>query len=472
MKNQDSLKIRIDQALLELGYLPVDGALKELLLPLAGKKITIAVEGNKPCECRLNAKATFLRGKGLREAVKKTGASNFAAALVEDATLLLTPDAPACPAGAGAGKAPEGNRDVRVPGREAEGPPAAEKVRPGDRNRASFRLPEKKTPRPVDGPPRGSKTKKLEKDAGRPDRPANQARRRAGAGEAGESLSDLIDRITTELEKRRPRRRVAEGGTVPPPEPVQQPNKRSGLPEPVQQLSKKSEPPEPAQRLPERNGPPAQTGEAETAGNPAGPERREDTPLLLKIPPPKVTFFPKEDVAVIKLAESGTASPASDLYLHRQALAMLLSPGFDTLLSINAARDIQLLDYQLATVRHVLKNLRGRALLCDEVGMGKTIEAGLIALEYIMRGLVRRVLVLAPPSLVEQWRLEMQARFNLDFVTYDAPAFKSDPQPWTSFPRIIASIDTACSVPSSCITRWPAPWNPRYAPFAASPPSG
>lgn len=75
--------------------------------------------------------------------------------------------------------------------------------------------------------------------------------------------------------------------------------------------------------------------------------------------------------------------------------------------------------------------------------MGKTVEAGLITLEYIMRGLVRRVLVLAPPSLVEQWREEMQSKFNLDFVVYDSPEFKSHPNPWEEFPRIIASIDTA-----------------------------
>ena len=112
-------------------------------------------------------------------------------------------------------------------------------------------------------------------------------------------------------------------------------------------------------------------------------------------------------------------------------------------MSLNAARHLQPLDYQLKTARHVLMNLRGRALLCDEVGMGKTVEAGLIALEYILRGLVRRVLVLTPPSLVEQWQEEMRSKFNLDFVVYDSAEFKAHPDPWATFPRIIASIDTA-----------------------------
>jgi SNF2 family DNA or RNA helicase len=160
-------------------------------------------------------------------------------------------------------------------------------------------------------------------------------------------------------------------------------------------------------------------------------------------PQVKVTFFPEKDNLILKLVKNGTNSPLADLYLHRQALNLLFSPGFEVLLSVKAARNIQLLDYQLATVHHVLKYLRGRALLCDEVGLGKTIEAGLIIMEYLLRGLVRRVLVLTPPSLVEQWRLEMQTKFNLDFVPYDAPLFKSTPLPWANFPYIIASLDTA-----------------------------
>jgi len=166
-------------------------------------------------------------------------------------------------------------------------------------------------------------------------------------------------------------------------------------------------------------------------------------PPEIEAPPIKVTFAPEADAAVLNLAVSGAISPPADLFLHRQALGLLLAPGFDTLLSPGAARDIRMLDYQLATVRHVLNNLRGRALLCDEVGLGKTIEAGLIMMEYILRGLARHVLVLTPPSLVEQWRLELQTKFNLDFITYDAPQFRSAASPWATFPYIIASLDTA-----------------------------
>jgi len=159
--------------------------------------------------------------------------------------------------------------------------------------------------------------------------------------------------------------------------------------------------------------------------------------------PVKVVFHTAEDVRLLQDVRAGVFSRTSDFYLRQQALQLSVSPGFETLMALMATRLLQPLDYQLRTVRHVLMNLRGRALLCDEVGMGKTVEAGLITLEYILRGLVRRVLVLSPPSLVEQWQEEMRSKFNLDFVVYDSSEFKAHPDPWATFPRIIASIDTA-----------------------------
>lgn len=157
----------------------------------------------------------------------------------------------------------------------------------------------------------------------------------------------------------------------------------------------------------------------------------------------EIRFDPESWRKMLDCLARGEASSVSDLFLHRQALWLSLSPGFDTLLSLTAVRDVQPLDYQLATVRRVLKDMRGRALLCDEVGLGKTIEAGLIMMEYILRGLARRVLILAPASLVEQWQTEMYTKFNLDFITYDRPEFRNSSHPWGEFPRIIASLDTA-----------------------------
>jgi SNF2 family DNA or RNA helicase len=102
-------------------------------------------------------------------------------------------------------------------------------------------------------------------------------------------------------------------------------------------------------------------------------------------------------------------------------------------------------DYQVKAAQTALRRFRGRGLLCDEVGLGKTIEAGLVFKEYLMRQMVERVLILTPPALVEQWREELATKFRLtDFVTnYDADFRQLGRQAWAEFPRIIASLATA-----------------------------
>ena len=55
-------------------------------------------------------------------------------------------------------------------------------------------------------------------------------------------------------------------------------------------------------------------------------------------------------------------------------------------------------------------------LLADEVGLGKTIEAGIIIKELLVTGTINNVLILAPPSLVPQWQAELSDKFNLDFI--------------------------------------------------------
>lgn len=140
---------------------------------------------------------------------------------------------------------------------------------------------------------------------------------------------------------------------------------------------------------------------------------------------------------------SGDRAGIEDYYLHHQGLTFALSPGFDTLLSTHIVRNVQPFDYQIRTVQHVLQHMRGRALLCDEVGLGKTVEAGLIMMEYIMRGLAKKILILTPPSLIEQWQEEMRSKFNLDFKIADGSEFKNNGQGWQQYDRLIASVDKA-----------------------------
>jgi SNF2 family DNA or RNA helicase len=72
--------------------------------------------------------------------------------------------------------------------------------------------------------------------------------------------------------------------------------------------------------------------------------------------------------------------------------------------------------YQLVPLLMALRLPTVRLLIADDVGIGKTIEAGLIVRELMDRGEIQRVAVLCPPHLVEQWQGELQQRFNLPAV--------------------------------------------------------
>lgn len=138
----------------------------------------------------------------------------------------------------------------------------------------------------------------------------------------------------------------------------------------------------------------------------------------------------------------GAFDPESAGEVHQASLRLSMTPGFDELISLDLL-PFTPFAHQIRTVQQVLQRMRGRALLCDEVGLGKTIEAGLVLTEYMLRGLVHRVLVLVPPSLVEQWVEELRSKFRLDFVAYDDPLFRQAANGWAQFERVVASIDTA-----------------------------
>jgi hypothetical protein len=137
--------------------------------------------------------------------------------------------------------------------------------------------------------------------------------------------------------------------------------------------------------------------------------------------------------------------PAADLrdfLLRERAAQWWVSNQSDDLLALPYCR-IERFDYQIRTALRVIGPLRGRALLSDEVGLGKTIEAGLVLKEYLTRGLVKRFLVLTVPSLVDQWEEELQDKFGLECATTNQPAFRSDPAAfWRDNPFIVASLHT------------------------------
>ncbi|MBI2219207.1 MAG: DEAD/DEAH box helicase [Candidatus Rokubacteria bacterium] len=147
---------------------------------------------------------------------------------------------------------------------------------------------------------------------------------------------------------------------------------------------------------------------------------------------------------MVQALADGAHAPLDAYELNRWAHEIALTPGFDELVSLPFLREVIPYEHQLAAVKTVLNRMRGRALLADEVGLGKTVEAGIVLAELLRRRLARRVLVLVPPGLVTQWQEELRRKFRLDFVTHDAEAFKLEgPEAWRRFERVVASFHTA-----------------------------
>ncbi|WP_077601329.1 DEAD/DEAH box helicase [Oceanobacillus sojae] len=120
-----------------------------------------------------------------------------------------------------------------------------------------------------------------------------------------------------------------------------------------------------------------------------------------------------------------------------QAVNVTKRPSFKGLQALEYLPHLDILDHQLQTAEQVLESMHGRAILADEVGLGKTIEAGLILKEYMVRGLVKKALILVPASLVNQWEKELNDKFLIPAIAYRKN------YSWEDNPIVISSIDSA-----------------------------
>ena len=103
---------------------------------------------------------------------------------------------------------------------------------------------------------------------------------------------------------------------------------------------------------------------------------------------------------------------------------------------------IALLPHQLWVCKRVLESWPTRWLVADDVGLGKTIEAGLILTPLLSSGRVRRLLVLAPASLVEQWQVRLREMFDIRISIYLPDADSETSDFWNTHDRVIASAHT------------------------------
>jgi SNF2 family DNA or RNA helicase len=153
--------------------------------------------------------------------------------------------------------------------------------------------------------------------------------------------------------------------------------------------------------------------------------------------------------ALLEAAPRSLAHVRHVIHAHRLAGA----ESFTELLSLARLVGVERHGYQIETVHRVLRTLRGRALLSDEVGLGKTIEALMVLLEYQVRGMARRVLILAPPALVPQWVGELATKAGITARTTD----RDGEAVWRGDGVVVASLATARmqrTAPAVCAEPW------------------
>lgn len=135
------------------------------------------------------------------------------------------------------------------------------------------------------------------------------------------------------------------------------------------------------------------------------------------------------------------------------ALSPFLDPDGDGSLDANIITApfhgaVQLEDFQMVPLLKALQMPRIALLLADDVGLGKTIEAGLILTELLLRRRVRKVMVLCPASLRLQWKQELRDKFSLQFDIVDRKSTHAlqkrlglDSNPWRTYSKVITSYD-------------------------------
>jgi len=164
-------------------------------------------------------------------------------------------------------------------------------------------------------------------------------------------------------------------------------------------------------------------------------------------------WLPTKDAVVRarsqELVALDTIKPTVDHLLHTAAAAKLLDALEDNLLLAPIQSSVVPLPHQLYALNRAMSRDRIRYLLADEVGLGKTIEAGLILRELKLRGMARRILVVAPKGLVRQWQAEMRLHFNekLQFIEpAELAAFRQwrndEENLWRVHDQVICSLDS------------------------------
>jgi len=158
------------------------------------------------------------------------------------------------------------------------------------------------------------------------------------------------------------------------------------------------------------------------------------------------TLF-RSDEDRLALAEAGRAwafdAPGAEFKLGLEACRIHLAHLFDPMLAVHTA-NVEPLPHQISAVYEaMLPRQPLRFVLADDPGAGKTIMAGLLIRELLLRADVQRVLIVAPGSLVEQWQDELAEKFGLEFTVFSRELDQTAPtgNPFREHDQLIARLD-------------------------------
>lgn len=160
----------------------------------------------------------------------------------------------------------------------------------------------------------------------------------------------------------------------------------------------------------------------------------------------EIRFNPKWQEEFLKRLEEDGPWGSWELYkLASEVSKHLAIPTFEGLQAPKHLENFTPLPHQLEVAKTVVEEMNGKAILADEVGLGKTIEAGLILKEYMIRGLVKKVLILVPASLVSQWVRELNEKFYIPAIE------QRKSYVWEQYDVVVSSLDTAKREPHRTI---------------------
>ena len=149
---------------------------------------------------------------------------------------------------------------------------------------------------------------------------------------------------------------------------------------------------------------------------------------------------------LMDMPADGQVSSNQDYGLRLQAAYLQHAYKHDPLSGLSNAR-VEPKLHQVFVAHRVTHKLYPRMILADEVGLGKTIEAGLIIKELRARQIANRVLVLCPAALQQQWKYELESKFNEDFEIIDGHGAKflgrGGANPWKKRGGVITSLNLA-----------------------------